>query len=636
MNKRLMGPGPIVMLTVFVFAPVLWHNFVNFDDPIYVLDNPIVADGFTWSGVVRAFTMIQAGYWIPLTWLSHMVDIQLFGFAAGLHHFINVVLHILTTLMLYGLVVRMTGERGRAAFVAAIFAIHPLRVESVAWVAERKDVLSTFFWMLAVFAYVEYVARPSRDRYLALAALFVLGLLAKPMVLTLPLALLLLDIWPLRRLSVGLPLRGADWARRADWSPSPPTHADLGTNPRYVHADLGTNPRYVHADLGTNPRYVLLEKIPLLVLSVVAGIVTIWAQQAGGAVKSFELFPLSQRVANALVSYVAYLGMMVWPVNLAVFYPHAPVPVWQVVGAVAVLAAITWFVLRELPRYPYLAVGWFWYLLTLFPVIGLIQAGLQARADRFTYIPHIGLSLAVAWGVPDLLRRRRIRAALPAVTAVVILVFALTARAYVTTWEDDQTLWRRALSVTTDNYMAHHNLGVALAATGQDDAARAEVQEALRIWPEFAEAHNTMGNIEARARDDDKAIGQYLEALRLAPYFSAAHNNLGLALMRREDVAGALAHFETALRLAPDSAASHHNFGRATFALGRLAEAESHYREAIRLRPRYAEAHYSLGELLASSGRMDEAAAEFRVVLKLAPAHTLARVALGRLSGTHD
>jgi protein O-mannosyl-transferase len=613
MNKRLMGPGPILLLTGFVFAPVLWHNFVNFDDPIYVLDNPIVSDGLTWSGVVRAFTTIQAGYWIPLTWLSHMADIELFGFAPGLHHVINVLLHILTILLLYGLVVRMTGERGRAAFVAAILAIHPLRVESVAWVAERKDVLSAFFWMLAILAYVEYVARPSRGRYLAMAGLFVLGLLAKPMVLTLPLVLLLLDIWPLRRLSL----------RRADWSPRPPARADLETN-------------LPNADLETNPRDVLFEKIPLLILSVIAAGVTVWAQHAGGAVKSFDLFPLSQRVANALVSYVAYLGMMVWPVNLAVFYPNVPVPLWQVIGAVVVLSLITWVVLRELPRYPYLAVGWFWYLITLFPVIGLVQAGLQARADRFVYIPHIGLSLAVAWGVPDLLRGRRIRAALPAVAGAIILVFALTARAYVGTWEDDETLWRRALAVTTDNYMAHHNLGVALAARGHDDAARAEVQEALRIWPEFAEAHNTIGNIEARAREDEKAIGHYQEALRLSPYFPAAHNNLGVALLRRGDTAGALTHFEEALQLASDSAASHHNLGRALFALGRHAEAESQYREAIRLRPRYAEAHYSLGELLAASGQMEEAAAEFREVLRLVPAHSLARAALGRRSGTRD
>ena len=587
------APASIVLLTIFVFAPVLGFDFVNFDDPVYVLDNPIIADGLTWSGVKHAFTMIQAGYWIPVTWLSHMADVELFGFAPGLHHLVNVVLHVLTTLLLYGLVVRMTGAHARAAFVAAVFAIHPLRVESVAWVAERKDILSTMFWMLAVFAYAEYAAKPSRGRYLTVVGLFVVGLLAKPMVLTLPIVLLLLDVWPLGRLRV----RGADW-------------------------------------FASPPRYVLLEKIPLLAIAILAAVVTIWAQQVGGAVKGFDLFPLSQRIANALVSYVAYLGMLVWPVNLAVFYPNVPVPIWQVVAAVAVLVLITWFAVRTLPRYPYLAVGWFWYVITLLPVIGIIQAGLQSRADRFLYVPHIGLSLAVAWGVSDLLRGRRIRAALPAIAGLIIFVFASAAQMYVLTWQNSETMWRRALAVTTDNYMAHHNLGVVLAGHGQDELARAELKEALRIWPEFAEAHNTMGNLQARAQDDDAAIAHYREALRLAPYFSAAHNNLGLALVRRGETSGAIMHFQEALRLAPYSAASHHNLGRALFAQGRLADAESEYREAIRLRPRYAEARYSLGELLAESRRTDEAAAQFREVIRLAPGHTPARVALSRLSGT--
>jgi len=600
------APASIVLLTIFVFAPVLGFDFVNFDDPVYVLDNPIIADGLTWSGVKHAFTMIQAGYWIPVTWLSHMADVELFGFAPGLHHLVNVVLHVLTTLLLYGLVVRMTGAHARAAFVAAVFAIHPLRVESVAWVAERKDILSTMFWVLAVFAYAEYAAKPSRGRYLTVVGLFVVGLLAKPMVLTLPIVLLLLDVWPLGRLGV----------RRADWVPTPPRNADLG------------------ADLGTNPRYVLLEKIPLLAIAILAAVVTIWAQQVGGAVKGFDLFPLSQRIANALVSYVAYLGMLVWPVNLAVFYPNVPVPIWQVVAAVAVLVSITWFAVRALPRYPYLAVGWFWYVVTLLPVIGIIQAGLQSRADRFLYVPHIGLSLAVAWGVSDLLRGSRFRAALPAIAGLVIFVLASAAQMYVLTWQNSETMWRRALAVTTDNYMAHHNLAVVLAGNGQDELARAELKEALRIWPEFAEAHNTMGNLQARAQDDDAAIAQYREALRLAPYFSAAHNNLGLALMRRGETSGARTHFEEALRLAPHSAASHHNLGRALFAQGRLADAESEYRAAIRLRPRYAEARYSLGELLAEARRTDEAAAQFREVIRLAPGHTPARVALSRLSGT--
>ena len=580
-----MRPVPfIILLVVFVFAPVMGHDFVNFDDPVYVLDNPIVADGVTWAGVVRAFTTIHAGFWHPLTWVSHMIDIELFGFRPGLHHLVNVWLHILSTVLLYGLVTKMTGERGRAAFVAAIFAIHPLRVESVAWVAERKDVLSTFFWLLALVAYVEYVAKPGRGRYVMVLALFVLGLLAKPMVLTLPVVLVLLDVWPLRRFG----------------------------------------------------RAALLEKVPFLVVSMAAAAVTIWAQHAGGAVKSLELFPLGQRVANALVSYIAYLGMMVWPANLAVFYPHHPVPAWQIAAALAVLVAITWWAVRLLRSYPYVAVGWFWYLVTLLPVIGLIQAGLQARADRFTYIPHIGVSLAVAWGVPDLLRNRRIRVALPAAACIVVLGFAVAARRYVQTWRDDESLWRRALAVTTGNYMAHHNLAVGLTAKGQDDLALAELHKALQIWPEFAEAHNTIGNVLARAQNTEAAVHHYREALRLSPYFAPAHNNLGLLLLRRQAYDEAILQFREALQVAPFSAAAHHNLGRACYARGLAAEAESHYREAIRLRPRYAEAHYSLGEVLAASRRDDEAAAHFREALAIAPGHTQARAGLGNLTGKHD
>jgi protein O-mannosyl-transferase len=588
---RKVRPGPVlILLTVLVFAPVLWHDFVNFDDPVYVLDNPIVADGLTWSGVVRAFTTTQAAYWHPLTWLSHMADIQLFGLRPGPHHLVNVLMHIFSTLLLFGVITRMTGLPGRAAFVAAIFAVHPLRVESVAWVAERKDVLSTLLWMLALTVYVEYVRKPGRGAYLATLGLFALGLLAKPMVLTLPVVLCLLDVWPLRRITLDTLTRGRVMP-------------------------------------------LLIEKVPFVILSILGALVTLWAQHGGGAVKSLELFPISQRIGNALVSYVAYLGMLVWPVNLAVFYPSVPVPAWQVIGAVGVLAAISWFVLRAAIRLPYLAVGWLWYLITLFPVIGLVQAGMQSRADRFVYVPHIGLSLALAWGLPELLRSSRARTHwLPAAAAVVVLIYAGMAHAYVRTWRDSETMWRRALSVTTGNYMAHHNLGVVLSAQGRMDEALAELEETLRLFPEFPEAHNTMGNLIAKRGDDASAVSHYRTALRLSPEFAAAHNNLGLALWRQGATEEGAGHYVEALRLQPTFAPAHHNLGRALMQQGRSTEAETHLREAIRLKPRYTDAYTSLGELLATTGRTEEAASCFREALRLDPAHVKARSALARLT----
>ncbi|HYN08021.1 MAG TPA: tetratricopeptide repeat protein [Vicinamibacterales bacterium] len=588
---RKVRPGPVlILLTVLVFAPVLWHDFVNFDDPVYVLDNPIVADGLTWSGVVRAFTTTQAAYWHPLTWLSHMADIELFGLRPGPHHLVNVLMHVFSTLLLFGVITRMTGLPGRAAFVAAIFAVHPLRVESVAWVAERKDVLSTLLWMLALTVYVEYVKKPGRGPYLASLGLFALGLLAKPMVLTLPLVLCLLDVWPLRRITFDTLTRGR-----------------------------------------VTP--LLVEKVPFVILSMFGALVTLWAQHGGGAVKSLELFPISQRIGNALVSYVAYLGMFIWPVNLAVFYPSVPVPAWQVIGAVGVLGAISWSGLRAASRSPYLAVGWLWYLITLFPVIGLVQAGMQSRADRFLYVPHIGISLAVAWGLPELLRSSRARTQLlPAAAAVVVLIYAGMAHAYVRTWRDSETMWRRALSVTTGNYMAHHNLGVMLSAQGRTDEALTELEETLRIWPDFPEAHNTLGNLLAKRGDDASAVAHYRTAVRLSPGFAAAHNNLGLALVRQGAIDEAVTHYLEALKLSPGFVAAHHNLGRAFLLQGHAAEAEAHLREAIRLKPRYTDAHVSLGELFAGTGQTQQAASCFREALRLDPTHAKAQSALARLT----
>lgn len=588
-DSRRPGFVPIIIVaTVFLFAPVLWYDFVNFDDPVYVLDNPIVADGVTWAGVVRAFTTTQAAYWHPVTWLSHMLDVELFGFRPGPHHLVNVLLHVFNALLLFGVLVRMTGMPGRAAFVAMIFAIHPLRIESVAWVAERKDVLSTLFWMLAIWVYVEYVKKPGRGSYLTALGLFAIGLLAKPMVLTLPVVLLLLDVWPLRRITF-----------------------DSITRRRVMP--------------------LILEKIPFLMLSVAAAIVTIVAQHGGGAVKSLDQFPLGHRVANAVVSYVTYLWMQVLPLNLAVFYPNVPVPAWQVAGSVVALIAISWVAIRQASRQPYLAVGWAWYLVTLLPVIGLIQAGFQSLADRFLYIPHIGISIAVTWGLAERFRSTRAAALLPKVAAAAVLVYFVMGLAYVRTWCNSETMWRQALAVTRDNYVAHTNLGVALADQGRLDEALTHSYEAIRIKPEQADAHANIGNLLARRGDYDAATAHYRDAIRFWPQLADAHNNLGVALGKQGDAAGAIGSYRRALHYSPELAAAHHNLGRALAARGQTSEAETHLRGAVRIKPRFAEAHVSLGDLLAASNRPDEATLHYREALRIVPSHASARAALATL-----
>jgi hypothetical protein len=350
----------LVAITLAVYLPVRQFGFVNFDDPDYVSANAHIAHGLTRAAVLWAFTTGYAANWHPLTWLSHMIDVQVFGVNAGPQHLVNLLLHVLNTLLLFGLLHRMTGARGRSAFVAALFAVHPLHVESVAWIAERKDVLSTLFWMLTMWAYVAYVRRPSWARYLGVAIAFALGLMAKPMLVTLPAVLLLLDVWPLGRTGVTRLLR----------------------------------PR----------RALVLEKLPLFALAAVSSVMTFLVQRRGGAVSTVDQYPWASRVANALVEYVVYLGRMCWPARLSIFYPYSQsLPGWSVAGSLVLLVALSVAVFRAGGRRPYLVVGWLWYVVTLVPVIGLIQIGTQARADRYTYVPLIGIFIMAAWGLPDLL-----------------------------------------------------------------------------------------------------------------------------------------------------------------------------------------------------------------------------------------
>jgi protein O-mannosyl-transferase len=572
----------LIAVNLIVYASVRHHDFVNFDDDDYVTANPVVLRGLTWHGVAWAFTTEHAVNWHPLTWLSHMLDVQLYGLDAGAHHLTNLLFHIGNTLLLFGLLHRMTGALGRSAFVAGLFAVHPLHVESVAWVAERKDVLSTLFWMLTLWAYIEYVKRPdlrqsSRRRYAAVLLFFALGLMAKQMLVTLPLVLLLLDFWPLGRVGIGPNPAGG-------WAPARDGWATAGR--------------------------LVWEKLPLLALAAASSIATFVIHQRGGAVIILSAIPLQLRIENALVSYVVYIGKMLWPAGLAVLYPYPQsLSAWSVAVAFVTLTGISVAVIWAAPRRPYLPVGWFWYLGTLVPVIGLIQVGDQAIADRYTYIPLIGLFIIVAWGAPDLLVRwplRRVvlpKIALPAAACLVILACAITARGQLEYWEDSTTLWTHTLAVTTRNNIAHNNLGATLADQGKTDEAIAHYSEALRIKSDYADAHNNLGVALADQGKLDEAIAHYSEALRIKPGYSDAHSNLGIALADQGNLDEAIAQFTEALRINPDSAKAHNNLGVALASQGKLDEAIAQFTEALQVKPDYADARNNLELALARRGK---------------------------------
>ncbi len=582
----------LAVLVAAVYWPVGHAGFLNYDDNEYVTANPHVLRGLTVSGVVWAFTTYHAANWHPLTWLSHALDCEWFGMNAGRHHAVNVLLHVANMVLLFLVLRQMTGATWRSAGVAALFGVHPLHVESVAWVAERKDVLSGLFWMLAMLAYARYVERPTWGRYGVVVAAFAMGLMAKPMVVTLPFALLLLDYWPLGR---------------TQWSPPV-----VGNNaPRSFGALVG-------------------EKIPLLALSAVSCGLTIWAQHGGGAINSLGRLTLGLRMANAAVSYVRYVENAVWPTNLAVFYPYPLLPPGTVFMAVAILVAVSSVVIWRVRRKPYLAVGWFWFLGMLVPAIGLVQVGFQSMADRYMYLPSIGLFIMLCWSVPSCAMERRNMKVIGCIGAAAVLaVCAVLSRVQAGYWKDSETLFRRALDVTRNNWLAHNNLGVALTQAGKIEEAIAHYQQALRLKPDYAEAHNNLGDISFMEGRVSDAIGHYEQALRIKPDYAESHCNLGLALTQAGKIEEAIAHCQQALRLKLDYAEAHNNLGVALTQAGKIEEAITHYQQALRLKPDYAEVHLNLGLALVRLDRMQEAVGHWEQALRLKPDYAEAHYNLG-------
>jgi tetratricopeptide (TPR) repeat protein len=554
-GRTLLAGLALCAATLAVYAPVRRYGFSNFDDGVYVNENPHVAGGLARDGVAWAFSLAGHGAnWHPLTSLSHMLDVELFGMSPGPQHLVSLALHVLAALLLFGFLQRTTRAPGRSALVAALFAVHPLHVESVVWLSARKDVLSGVLFMLTLRAYAGYARRPGARRYALVAVSLALGLMAKPTLVTLPFLLLLLDVWPLGRLPLG----------RAGEGASAPEPARAG---RTVAARL------------------VLEKLPLLALSAVSSALTLVVQRSWGAVT--EALPFELRAANAAVSYVAYLGKTLWPARLAAFYPpHAEsISGAALVGSALFLVAATAAAIRAGRRRPYVLVGWLWYVGTLVPVIGLVQVGDQAMADRYTYLPLIGLFVAAAWGIHDLAPAALRRTALPAAALLAVLACMVGARAQVGTWRSDSALWEHARAVTTGNYLAEIMLGNLLAAQGRLPEAIEHYGEALRVRPGSAEAHNGLGAALAEQGRWEDAVPHYLEALRLRPGFAEAHSNLGNAYSQLDRFPEAEREFAEALRARPSLALAHANLGLALLRQGKADEAFEAFSEALRLEP---------------------------------------------------
>jgi Tfp pilus assembly protein PilF len=546
----------LALATLILYFRTFRYDFVFYDDNTFVYENPVVRAGLKAASIAWAFGLHFAN-WHPLTWISYLIDAQLFGMNAGGFHLVNVLLHTASVVLLFVALFRMTARPWRCAVVAAIFALHPLHVESVAWVAERKDVLSTLLEMIALLLYAKYAERPTTKRYLLVGMVFGLSLMAKPMLVTFPVILLLLDYWPLRRI---------------EWPPQWP-----------------------------RDRGVALEKVPLLLLSLAASIATMVAQRSYGTVASLAGTPVTVRIQNAAIGYVAYIHQAFWPVNLGVLYPAVP-PVWSKAEfALVILLVVTAAAVVLAGRLPYLFTGWFWYLVMLLPVIGLVQVGAQSRADRYMYVPLVGLTLAIVWGAADWLESRRaLRTVFAVATGVVLLAFAVGTWRQVGYWKNSRTLFEHTIAVTHRNYIMRNNLGVVLARAGDDKGAMAQYVRAMVINPQYAEAKGNLGNALLRAGQLEAARPLLWDAIRLKPEFPMAQLDIGIIYANLANYPEAIRHLSEALRLSPEDPEVHSNFCYALEHAGRLDEAIAQCREALRLRPSYPDAQFNLKNALAA------------------------------------
>jgi len=604
----------LTLAAIVAYEPVRHNDFVDYDDTTYITNNPQVKSGITMQTIAWAFTSNCGENWHPLTWLSHILDWQLFGGNAGGHHLVNLFFHIINTLLLFWVLHRMTGALWRSGFVAAAFALHPLHVESVAWIAERKDVLSGMFWLLTMAAYLRYVRRPGVIWYVITILVFVLGLMAKPMLVTLPFVLLLLDWWPLGRLKRGGAIN------------------DKGPVGQPVSAAAH---RYTVWRL-------IGEKIPLFVLSGLSSVITMLIEAKGAGYSLGEL-SLKFRLANAVVSYYKYIGKIFWPSRLAVLYPYMEnkLPLGQAWVMAGLLLAVSVIIIYVAQRRRYLAVGWLWFLGTLAPVIGLVQVGIQSMADRYTYIPATGIFIMVAWGAKDLLAKWRAgRMVLGIAAAAALIAMMLVTRVQLGYWKNSFSLSSRAVSVTENNYMMHNSLGLALSKQGQIEQAIEQYQAALKASPNFERAHYNLAVALAGQGNNDEAQKHYLQALKIKDDMALAYNGLGCLYKTQGNLDKAIEFFKKSLAVKERDIGSWeyqiiNNLADALAMRGKYEEAIGYYHKLIRLRPEdadidFAMLHNNLALTLALQGKLDEAIYHYHQALKFNPNFTLARENLAK------
>jgi len=591
-----------LLLLVAIIVPyrqVINFDFVGYDDELYVTENLNVQEGFTAKGIKWSFTTFHAANWHPLTWFSHKLDCELYRLNPAGHHWTNVEFHIANTLLLFFILFKMTGAIWRSAFVAALFAIHPLHVESVAWISERKDVLSTFFGLLAFFAYYHYVKKHSLFNYLLIILFLSMGLMAKPMLVTFPFVLLLLDFWPLKRFQF-----------KDDQKLQPDGNICFSVKEFFR---------------------LILEKIPLFVPIVISSCLTVIAQQSSSAVKSLETFPLKARIANAFVSYVNYVLKAIWPSNLAVFYPHPGNTLlsWQIFGAIFLIAIACILAILTLKKYPYIAVGLFWFLGTLIPVIGLLQVGEQAMADRYSYIPLIGLFIIVAWGGSELFKKWHYQKTFLGVFSVVVLsALAICTSYQLRHWKNAITLFEHTIKVTKNNYHAQNNLGTAFVPVELDRAVF-HYKEALKIKPDYVMAFYNLGTALLKKEKYDEAVFYFSKTLNIDPQKTNARMNLANVLFMKGKYDEAVFHYNEILKINPGNADAHYNLAYVLSTQGKFAEAVFHYKETLRIHPEHAKAHYNLGKILINDGQIKEALIHFGEAIKIKPDYVQAYNKLG-------
>ena len=593
----------VLGLTTFaLFWPATGNDFVNFDDMDYVTTNHQVQSGLTWRTVQWAFTHTVSCNWHPLALLSHALDCQLYGLQPWGHHLTSVLLHAANAVLFFLLLHRLTGSLWRSLFAGLLFAWHPLRVESVVWISERKDVLCGFFWLLTLLTYVRFTelstpsspgsgaTRSSKAKvfYSLTLAMFACALMSKPMAVTLPFVLLLLDFWPLKRVAT------EGWRAAGN-------------------------------------KKLVFEKVPFFILAAVISGIAFIVQHNGKATQTLEHLPFGPRITNALVSYLDYIAKLFFPVNLAIYYPHAASLSWALVlAAVIILAGVSVLAWRNRSRFPYLLVGWFWFLGVLVPVIGLVQVGAQAMADRYTYLPSLGLLMALIWGLSELVSHKIVLRYILVGCGICALAgcWVLT-RQQISYWHDGVTLFEHSLAVTADNAVARNTLGSALVLAGRNEEALHDFEAAIRLTPDYPELHNNYGNLLALQGRQDEAFAEFQTALKLKPDYADAHFNYGNALLSRQRTVEAIAEFQTVLRVDPDDREAYYKLGNIFAAQNRLDDAIAEFQEAVRIAPDFCEARNNLGSLLNRAGQTDAAIAQFQAAIRYRPGYTEAHYNLG-------